>query len=334
MSTNHKVSSFTPSEYTPLFAYMAYLGSNPTEEEVEALKWQNEKLEEFSKRGWKLVGQMGQCTVCGSKHRWGSCWKHAPTNEVIFVGHICESKYGLYSNRIDKDAKALRMRLERARKAQETRARNEMTYQTNLLDNPGLEEAFECEHYIVQNIKNSARSYKLSGKQIRLVFKIAGEMEEKKEEKLAIVPVTDKRIEVTGQVLGMKEVENPYGYQTKIVVKVCSGDGYYKLYGTCPSKLSYVKRGSTISFFAKITVSKDDKSFGFFSRPTKAKEIVTGGIAKKIVDNSNCDLNKFDRIINEYNCEHSYGEVNQVNVYHFSDGTKAFDNGNTCWYEK
>lgn len=86
----------------------------------------------------------------------------------------------------------------------------------------------------------------------------------------ADVPVTQERIEITGEVVGIKWVEG-YGYNSPDVKKIIVlDDRGFKLYGSAPSGLG-VERGDRINFFAAIEHSKDDSQFGFYKRPTKAQ---------------------------------------------------------------
>ena len=84
------------------------------------------------------------------------------------------------------------------------------------------------------------------------------------------VPETDERIDVVAEILSTKEVEGMYGWQTKALYKTDVG---YKLWGSVPSKISEAKKGDRVQFSAKVSRSEDDPSFGFISRPTKAKII-------------------------------------------------------------
>jgi len=85
------------------------------------------------------------------------------------------------------------------------------------------------------------------------------------------VPETDERIDVVAEILTTKEVEGMYGWQTKALYKTDAG---YKLWGSLPSKISEAKKGDRVQLSAKVSRSEDDPSFGFISRPTKAKIIL------------------------------------------------------------
>jgi hypothetical protein len=84
------------------------------------------------------------------------------------------------------------------------------------------------------------------------------------------------RREITGEVVTLKEQHTGYGYGSystlKCLIKVTHEGGWFKLWGTVPSALENVERGSVITFTAKIEISADDQKFGFYSRPTKARK--------------------------------------------------------------
>jgi len=80
------------------------------------------------------------------------------------------------------------------------------------------------------------------------------------------VPITDERVTLTGKILSTKWVQGEYGSQFKGLLEAPEG---FRLWGTIPSKLDDVQIGDVIQFDAKITRSNDDKTFGFWNRPTK-----------------------------------------------------------------
>lgn len=79
-------------------------------------------------------------------------------------------------------------------------------------------------------------------------------------------PVPTGRIVVEGVVLSTKLVESDYGVTLKMLVE---GDGW-KVWGTRPRSIE-VERGSRVRFTATVEASREDASFGFYSRPTKAE---------------------------------------------------------------
>lgn len=85
------------------------------------------------------------------------------------------------------------------------------------------------------------------------------------------VPMVEGRVLVKGEVLSVKQQEGFYGIQIKMLVKSEAG---FKLWGSCPAAIvGEVEKGSVVEFNASIKASDDDKFFGFFSRPAKARLI-------------------------------------------------------------
>lgn len=94
------------------------------------------------------------------------------------------------------------------------------------------------------------------------------EAEEKRreEERAAADPCPAGRVEITGVVLGIKQIVTPYGLKYKMLVKDDTG---YKVYGSLPTSLD-ADKGHRVRFTATVEPSKDDNKFGFFKRPAKA----------------------------------------------------------------
>jgi hypothetical protein len=88
------------------------------------------------------------------------------------------------------------------------------------------------------------------------------------------------RVTIEGEIISMKMKDTAYGQTLKIMLKCGNAEnGFWKLYGTMPiikeeeeqngKKLADV--GVSIKFDAKVKISDNDPSFGFFSRPTKGQ---------------------------------------------------------------
>lgn len=110
-------------------------------------------------------------------------------------------------------------------------------------------------------------------------------------------PVIEGRIAITGEIISIKNQENAYGMQTKILVRDERGfkvwgtlanalaDALYDAYHAAeqesrgdayrwaeygPSDWHQGAKGRKVTFTAKVTASDDDETFGFYNRPTKA----------------------------------------------------------------
>lgn len=91
------------------------------------------------------------------------------------------------------------------------------------------------------------------------------------------VPVVEGRVKVKGEVLSVRKDDGFYGYSEKALIK--SADGW-KLWGNLPSALhGSVERGDKLEFMAAVSVSDDDKFFGFWKRPSKAEVIKAAAAA-------------------------------------------------------
>jgi hypothetical protein len=101
---------------------------------------------------------------------------------------------------------------------------------------------------------------------------------QREEESKNFNPVVEGRIQITGTVVSTKTVDSPYGTQYKMLVL---DDRGFKVWGSVPSAIHIIEdcydqqraliREDVVSFTATVKKSDRDESFGFFSRPTKAK---------------------------------------------------------------
>lgn len=77
------------------------------------------------------------------------------------------------------------------------------------------------------------------------------------------------RVVLVGEVVGRKTVEGDYGPTTKITIRLENGA---RVFGTEPSSID-VRRGDLVRLTATVEASRDDASFGFYKRPTKAEVV-------------------------------------------------------------
>ena len=122
-------------------------------------------------------------------------------------------------------------------------------------------------------------SFKQANALISIVERAAKWTAEREAEIREPVPVTDKRIEITGTVLSSKWKDTDYGDRQVMTVK---DDRNFIVWGSVPGSLQGdwdadgefiygARRGDRITFTAAIEVSDRDECFGFFKRPTKAE---------------------------------------------------------------
>lgn len=124
----------------------------------------------------------------------------------------------------------------------------------------------------------------------RILVKLATPKKEK-------TAVPTGKVTITGVIVSVKEVPNPYAYNSSTLKMVVEDDRGFRVYGTLPSRLKYqttreeggwiveedkdgnetwfrnATKGDRCSFNATVEASNDDESFGFYKRPTKVKAL-------------------------------------------------------------
>lgn len=83
------------------------------------------------------------------------------------------------------------------------------------------------------------------------------------------VPDTAERIKITGVIVGFKPVPAFQPWQPDVLKAIVLDDRGFKVYGTCA--MAFPNKGERVEFMAKVERSRDDRLFGFYSRPTKVK---------------------------------------------------------------
>lgn len=193
-------------------------------------------------RGTGRYGSFGTCYTC-----------HGNGGEAVLQSVLDRRKR-------DRERRAARKEEKRQREQAERR-----TAAAAFLDaNPGLKAAFEADldnarnQQILDDMHNKLiRWGSLSEKQVAFALRLANPTPEP-----PAGPVPEGRVEVEGEVLTLKT--NDWG-QYKMLVRLDNGA---KLWGTCPAAID-PKRGDKVAFTA--TCKAKERSFGFFSRPTKAR---------------------------------------------------------------
>jgi hypothetical protein len=89
------------------------------------------------------------------------------------------------------------------------------------------------------------------------------------------VPDTSERIKITGAILGFKSVPAFQPWQPDVLKAIVQDDRGFKVYGTCAR--DFPDKGERVEFMAKVERSRDDRLFGFYSRPTKVKALDAEG---------------------------------------------------------
>lgn len=275
MSTIHNPSNFDPADYE-VEDYLdnrrpQYYGQGIEAHKQEVEFWQADMARTF---GPDWIKKIHHCSHCGNgRVRWITAVRHKPTNEVCVFGSDCtrrlefvdKQQFKLAQLQSRDEARKVRLKIWKAREAY-------------LAANPAIGEALvaidanrpeHAKNAFVRDVLRKLDQYgSLSDKQRDAVVSSLQRDRDYAARQAAAVPevkgdAPSGRVEVTGVVVSTKEQESQFGWVTKMLVKFPNGS---KGWVTAPSKET-IDKGDTLTFVATWTVSKDDKSFAFGSRP-------------------------------------------------------------------
>lgn len=225
----------------------------------------------------------GSCQVCGAHCIYTAVFHYVPDNKLVVTGMRCAEKLaGNESYAIEREIDGLRKTVAKTRSAMKKEAKGRKA-----IEERGLSKAIEIYESdetrrdidIIKDITGRAlkNGGNLSDKQwdflLRLVNgvdSLTEELKKREEEKANALPVPEGRFTITGKVVSIKQKEGYYGVTNKVTVK--SPDGWL-VWGTLPSGCHDAKSGDTVQFDANVERSDDNKSFGFFKRPSQASVI-------------------------------------------------------------
>lgn len=211
-----------------------------------------------------------QCHHCGARMIWFVIYRHIPTGDAVVVGETCAERFDLPTAEFHRMRKAQQLNRKAAKLTQQVQ---------DFADaNPDLAFMADPDHRhtndFVADVAAKLRKYgSLSDKQVAAVRKAVT----RDAERLARFAEADGgddrekvptgRVQITGEVVSTKEVENDFGISWKMLVKDERG---FKVWGTIPTGLK-AHRGAKVTFAAAVEPSRDDEYFGFYKRPTKAQ---------------------------------------------------------------
>lgn len=292
----HRPGAIIPADYVQVLDYIMP-GSEPFDQ------WNMPEARALCESvGWasrgQMFGHMGKCGVCGAVFRHGTIYRHEPTGHLVHMGQDCAEKYEILADHDEWDA--ANEALTRKRAATIQASVNTERRAAQLEENPGLVEAFACDHYIVQDIKRKfeGSNYPISAAQIALVFKIAREEKERAERpEETKVPAPEGRQTIEGVLVSKKTYEGPYGSSIKGTIKVTTPEGIWLAWGTLPDALWTnevngvdtlgavystrrvgPERGDTIRLTGTLSRG-NEPHFAFFKRPTKAQIVRKGEVS-------------------------------------------------------
>lgn len=245
----------------------------------------------------------------------GTCCDHCGTgiNHVFWfvsadgnrfkVGSSCVEKSGdsglknqikTEVKRIQKEQRAARKEVKNLAKRLARRVANWGSVRARLRSNPDLSRLLRVDNRITADVRTRFLEWgTLSDAQEELLYKLEKQNEAYKARKQADeertwIPVPDgERLQVEGTVLSTKLQDTMYGEILKMLVRVDTEEGSFKLWGSVPQALWYREyrdgsiehtdiKGKRVRFTAKLKRSDKDPEFGFFSRPTKAELVKEG----------------------------------------------------------
>jgi hypothetical protein len=218
----------------------------------------------------------GNCMVCGSVNAlYTSLFYHAKTNSYVRMGHDCADKCDCGGSaernnfrRAVQDAREAHAGKNKA-KAILSDANLSQAWDIFSAPNDGSRDGYEDEEMtIIDIVSRLVRYGSISDKAMGYIKVLLSRIPERaarkaqrEAEQEAAAPCPTGRLEITGEVIGMKVQESYFGDVTKILVKADSG---FKVWG---SRFDNVHRGDRVRFTATVEPSADDPKFGFFKRP-------------------------------------------------------------------
>jgi hypothetical protein len=249
----------------------------------------------------------GRCDHCGAGPlRYAVLFLHKPSDQVVAVGEACAVKLALET----RGQVELRRNLEAAkREAKRLEFVNTLTADQQAaidLANEAINYPYTTDEGRATDFKVKFPAYRghsqafasdllhklnrygsLTEKQVGALVSMKQRNDEwtakRQDEQDALAkvePLAEGRYEITGTIVSTKYVENDFGGQWKMLVKLEDGN---KVYGSIPSALlgimvaehTYVnvEKGDTVTFTATVERSKDDDHFGFYKRPSKASAV-------------------------------------------------------------
>lgn len=286
----HSPANFNPGEYS----VVDYLdnqrprycpGEDITEFRARIERWEAEIAHYFP--NWKRAGQghpdhdIHHCRHCGNGTvRYIAVVQHDPTKTLVVFGSECVEKLQ-FRNRDELKVAQLKAKAALgAARLKVYRIREEFLAQPDnapLLDaitNRVWERPEHAKNEFVRDLVAKLNTYgTLSPSQVAWFFKSLKQdldrAERAKQEeirKATAQPAPEGRLTIKGEIVSTRTQDSRFGIVHKMLVLLETGA---KVWGTIPSSADTDIKGKRCSFTATFERSKDDPTFGFFSRPTK-----------------------------------------------------------------
>lgn len=275
MATIHNPTNFEPRDYE-VIDYLdnrrpEYYFGMPAKAYEEVVKaWEGDMLRVLG-ADWRA--KANHCVHCGNGNvRWITAVRHIPTREVVVFGSDCTDRLG-FANKMAFRLALLKSRAEAHTESLKVWKRREefLTKHPELREVvAGIDEPIHARNGFLQDVIAKLNRYgDLSDKQVAAVvssFKRDAEFAARRAVEATEVKgdAPSGRVEVTGEVVSTKWIENDFGRTQKMLVKLTN---HSKVWVSVPAKET-IERGDTITIRATFEVSHDDKSFAFGKRPT------------------------------------------------------------------
>ncbi len=214
---------------------------------------------------------LSQCHHCGAHIRYGAILHHRPTDTYIAVGETClENRFERATAEFQKLRKAAQLDRERQRlvalKNEFVEANPDLAF---MLENPNeAEYPADARNDFVFDVARKLRLYgSISDRQIDAVrssiARTAARREERETEVWLPVPDHGERTRIEGVVLSTRWDVTRFGDVQKMLLRVETPEGNFKLWGNAPSRIN-VDRGDRLRFTCRFERSDKDDLFGFF----------------------------------------------------------------------
>lgn len=245
--------------------------------EVEEYRQEMEEVQAMLKdRGAMIHGGWSNCDHCGAYYHHGVLLEHIHTGELITVGWICaENRFSLDNityerRRIEKVLKQIKHR--RCKREKIKTFVKENRHEVRLITRHSKHSEF------MRSLRSQLISRgELSEAQVDAVEKAAEYVVKRAEEQAARdtepkSPAPEGRVVITGEIVHTKFQDHQYGTTFKMLVK-CDG---FRVWSTVPVAIEsedgqFIElKGRHVEFTATLEQSKDDETFAFAKRPTKA----------------------------------------------------------------
>lgn len=227
------------------------------------------------KRRWAHVHASMQCDHCGARIRYAALMLHRPTNTVVEIGETClDNRFSVASSvfqQMRKDAQLDREQ-QRIKRARDTfvKANPDLA----VLNTDELPRELAWNNFLADLSRKLKQYGELSEKQCDWARRIISDAQaqnaarDAKRAAEAMQPKTEcptGRVEIKGEVLTVKWQDGMFpAYKMRV-----RDDRGFAVWGSVPRSID-PKRADRVRFVASVEPSKDDPTFGFFSRPTNA----------------------------------------------------------------